>query len=248
MVVRNIGLVVVLILPAISSGQGLSQQPTPPPTVTAESEPWFAARAPLLFGGTLYYPAGPQVHFNQNEMVTTGYFGAVPVYVRTTIEPRSVIFVPLSGGLMQPYERRRSSELAGSEGSERSLFASQAVRAADPPMSAASAFGSSPTTFAEAVQNPPPTRAVGTSGMIRKYPLASAARPEGLNGVFVNFDNQRWFSSGEAVPFEVGTFRPIGSHGGFAVYSHPAHPGTIYIPVAKEAAALVAPYSNVRRR
>ena len=233
MVVRNIGLVVALIVPAISSGQGLSQQPTPPPTVTAESEPWFAARAPLLFGGTLYYPAGPQVHFNQNEMVRTGYFGAIPVYVRTTIEPGSVIFVPLSGGLMQPYERRRSSELPGTEGSERR---------------AAPAFDSSPTTFADAVQNPPPPRAVGTSGMIRKDPLASAARPVGLNGVFVTFDNQRWFSSGEAVPFEVGTFRPIGSLGGFAVYSHPAHPGTIYIPVAKEAAALVAPYSNVRRR
>ncbi len=178
MVVRNLGWVFVVILPAVAGAQGLLQQPTPPPTVTAESEPWFAARAPLLFGGTLYYPAGPQVHFNQNEMVRTGYFGAVPVYVRTTIEPGTVIFVPLSGGLMQPYERRRSSELAGTEGSIASSFlASQAPRGAGPPMSAAPALGSSNTTVADAVETPLPTRAVGTSGMIRKLPTGVGCAP-----------------------------------------------------------------------
>jgi hypothetical protein len=258
-VLRAASLISVLTLPLVATGQELLMRPTPPPAVTAESEPWYVARAPLLFGGTLYFPAGPQVHFNRDEMVRTGYFGAIPVYVRTTLEPRSVIFVPLSGGLMQPYERRRSGELAGTEGSippsfpienpaERRDDASRRLGAIGPPTGAPSTLDSSIVALTETVPTPPATRALGTTGMVPLHPLASAVRPEGLNSVFVTFENQRWFSSGEAVPFEAGAFRQVGTHTGLAVYSHPAHPGTIYIPVARDAAALVAPYSNVRSR
>jgi hypothetical protein len=258
-VLRAASVISVLMLPLVATGQELLMQSTPPPAVTAESEPWFVARAPLLFGGTLYFPAGPQVHFNRDEMVRTGYFGAIPVYTRTTLEPGSVIFVPLSGGLMQPYERRRSGELAGTEGSippsfpienpaERRDDAWRRLGAIGPPTGAATAPASSIVAFTETAPTPSATRALGTTGMVRRHPLATAVRPEGLNGVFVTFDNQRWFSSGEAVPFDAAAFRQVGTQNGLAVYSHPAHPGTIYIPVARDVAGLVAPYSNVRSR
>jgi len=71
-VLRAASVISVLTLPLVATGQELLMQTTPPPAVTAESEPWFVARAPLLFGGTLYFPAGPQVHFNRDEMVRTG--------------------------------------------------------------------------------------------------------------------------------------------------------------------------------
>jgi hypothetical protein len=258
---RAMTLAFVLTLPALAAEQGLLQQPTPVPTVTAESEPWFVSRAPILFGGTWYFPAGAQMHFNQNEMVRTGWLGAVPVYIRTTLEPRSVIFVPLSGGLVQPYERRRSGELAGTEGSVPPAFPVEnpaestgseprALRAAGPPIGAAVTIGGDVSPFTPSIAQPPPARAVGTVGttpFVPTHPLESALRPEGLNAVFVNFENQRWFHSGQAVPFEASAFRQIGTYKGFAVYSHSSHPGTIFIPVAKDASAL-APYSNLRRR
>src|SRR4051812_30140574 len=101
-------------LPALAQ---ISIQPTSPPTVTAENESWYVTNEAVLFAGTPYYPAGPSIHFLANEMVLSGLFRGVPLYTRTTIEPYSVVFVPVAGGLMRPYERRRSGDLAGTTGS-----------------------------------------------------------------------------------------------------------------------------------
>ena len=94
-----------------------SLQPTPQPAVTAETQTWYLNGDPVPFAGNLYYPAGSQIHFNPNEMVRTGFYQGVPLYTRTTIEPNSMVFVPLPGGLMRPYELRRTGELAGTAGS-----------------------------------------------------------------------------------------------------------------------------------
>ena len=69
-----------------------------------------------------YYPAGPRVHFMPFEMVRSGDFLGIPLYSRTTIEPYSVVFIPVGGGMMQPYERRREGELAGTVGSSAPSF------------------------------------------------------------------------------------------------------------------------------
>ncbi len=92
-------------------------QPTPEPRVTAENEPWFQMREPVIFAGEYYYPGGPAIHFLANEMVPSGLYRGVPMYSRTTIEPNSVVFVPIGGGMMQPYERRRTGDLVGTTGS-----------------------------------------------------------------------------------------------------------------------------------
>jgi hypothetical protein len=104
-----------------ASGQA-TIQPTPPPSVTADAEPWYWKGEPLMFAGTYYYPAGARMHFNANEMVRSGLYEGVPLYMRTTIEPYSLVYVPLAGGLMQPYERRREGELAGMAGSSAPSF------------------------------------------------------------------------------------------------------------------------------
>src|SRR5688500_13015770 len=82
--------------------QGLSQ-PTAAPVVTAEAESWYVDREPIIFAGNLYYPAGAQVFFNPNEMVRSGFYFGVPLYTRTTIEPYSLVYVPVAGGRMQAY-------------------------------------------------------------------------------------------------------------------------------------------------
>ena len=118
---RTAGLVIVAIFAAAGiSGNAIAQirlQPTPAPTVLAETESWYQTGEPLQFAGNVYYPAGPAIHFLPDEMVQSGLYRGIPLYSRTTIEPYSVVFVPLAGGRMQPYERRRAGDLAGTTGS-----------------------------------------------------------------------------------------------------------------------------------
>jgi hypothetical protein len=120
---RCAGLFVTVVTLAIGlPAAAFAQLSTPPPTATAENENWYLSGSPINLGGVIYYPAGPVTHFNRNEMVFTGVFDLIPVYRRTTQEPGSVVYVPLTGGLVRPYERRRSGELAGTSGSTVSSF------------------------------------------------------------------------------------------------------------------------------
>lgn len=264
-----------------------STPPTSAPAVTAENESWYQRGEAITYEGNFYIPAGPTVHFNRNEMVRTGFYRGIPLYARTTIEPFSVIYVRVGGGLVQPYERPRFGEIAGTVGSLGSAFpvpnadtrrvltdAPQAPSAptmlpetlaersvgvdatGTPPVgpqpigtsgigaaAPAPPIASTPTTAAQE------TRPVGTTGRVvvlpRPRPLVTALRPTGANGVYVEFDNARWFSSGSAVPFDSSAFQRIGDHHGFPVYVRVGgDASTIYIPTASTVQSLVAPYSR----
>lgn len=106
---------------APAAGQ-MIYQPQPAPMVTAENETWFMLGEPITFNGHFYYPAGARIFFDGYRMVRTGSYRGIPLYADTTLEPYSKVFVPLSGGLLQPYERRRDGDLAGSVGSQTPSF------------------------------------------------------------------------------------------------------------------------------
>jgi hypothetical protein len=256
-------LIVALSLSPAAAAAQILIQPTPAPTVTAENEPWFVSRSPVIFAGIVYLPAGPQVHFNQNEMVRTGFFGAIPVYTRTTIEPRSMIFIPLSGGLMQPYERRRSGPLAGTEGSMAPSFpvvnpaeepASPYIQAPGPPAGTAALAGhyvppAPDRRITEAARPDFVGPVVGTTGTVPPgRSRLTAARPEGLNAVFVEYASRRWYSDGQAVPFDSARFQQVGTYHELPVYAMAGRPETIFVPVGREASALVVPYSLAHGR
>ena len=118
---RRVRLAVITIFAAFALPLTLDAQmtmrPTPYPVVTAEDERWLLSGEPITSDGVVYYPTGAQVYFNPYEMVRSGYYRGVPLYSKTTLEPYSVVFVPLPGGLMQPYERRREGDVAGTAGS-----------------------------------------------------------------------------------------------------------------------------------
>src|SRR4029453_5448968 len=114
--------ILVLTLIPIAAAAQIDVRPHPPPTVTADKLAWFEQREPIYFAGNVYYPAGPQIHFMGNEMVRSGYYRGVFLYTRPTLEPYSIVYVPLTGGLMQPYERRRSGGLAGTVGTTTPSF------------------------------------------------------------------------------------------------------------------------------
>jgi hypothetical protein len=250
----NVVLAVLLVAPWATGAQ-VSIQPTPAPTVTADSAPWFQARESIMFAGNVYYPAGAQVHFNRTEMTFSGYYGGVPVYTRVTLEPYSVVFIPVSGGLLQPYERRRTGEIAGTVGSTTPSFpvVSPAERAASGqlpsvPQSPGPATSAYPSV-SEAV--PPAPLPAGTSGRSEPSPVSShrvisSARPEGLNGIFVEYNGRRWFSSGSAVRFDPARFVQIGTHRGSPVYRNRNTLNTIFVAVAPSADSLLAPYSRRR--
>src|SRR5258706_11328140 len=114
-----------LLLTLVAAAPALAQVqscPTDAPIVTADNESWYVAREPIQFAGNIYYPAGAAVFFNGNKMARSGHYNGVPLYSDTTIEPYSVIYVPVSRGLMQPYERLRDGALAGTTGSRAPSF------------------------------------------------------------------------------------------------------------------------------
>ena len=236
--------------PAISQ---MVMQPTPRPIVTADNEPWFHDGVPVMHAGNLYYPAGPRVGFNGNEMVRSGHFEGIPLYSRKTIEPYSVVFVPLAGGWMQPYERRRAGELADTVGSVAPSFpvvraAEQAgmefigmVQAPSPPSQVGEVVDRIALAEVPSVGAPP----IGTTGVAPEPPsgpLASARRPQGLNGVYIEFGDKRYFADGPAVDFDAQAFTRVGEYYGFPVYERKGQEGTIYVPPLDGAPAVVAPY------
>ena len=240
---------------------------------TADNESWYLSGAPINLGGIIYYPAGPIVHFNRNEMVFTGLFERVPVFKRTTQEPGSVLYVPLAGGLVRPYERRRSGELAGTVGSSSPSF----------PVSlpAAEASATGPGFFGE--PTPAIPRPVGTTGFVygaaapepratgseaflavpvgttgsdpgtaSPLPLLSSGparvetvtRPAGVNGIFIEFRDARWFAAGPAVVLRSGQFTRIGDYHGFGVYTENERAGTIFLSSVAGEPTLVVPYAQ----
>ena len=247
-------------------------QPTPLPTVTANSESWYQSGEPLLHDGIVYYPRGAVIYFDRDEFVRSGFYRGIPLYSRTTIEPFSIVYVPLAGGLMQPYERPRVGEIVGTIGSlgptlptpvptdERRQRDSVAQAAGPPtnlpgptdiegngrlvvPAVTAEIPGPVATTGTATVP-----RAVGTTGrtvvMPRPRAITTAARPTGVNGAFIEFNNARWFVNGPTVEFDAAAFRQVGTLGEFPIFTRTGDAGAIYIPTGTNIRGLVARYAR----
>jgi hypothetical protein len=236
----------------------MTMQPTSRPIVTADNEPWYVAGAPITFGGITYYPAGPMVHFNGNEMVRSGHFQGVPLYSRTTIEPYSLVFVPIGGGLMHPYERRREGDVAGTVGSVTPSFpvvrpTEQAARMEFVPGAGMVQAQAPPSQLGEAIDRialaeipqTPASALVGTTGAVaapRLGPLTTARRPQGLNTIYIVYGTQRYFADGPAVEFDEKVFTRIGEYHGVGVYRHKGQDRTLYLSPRGGEPGVVAPY------
>lgn len=249
---RALALAVALLIAAPCAAQVVSR-PTDQPIVTAENESWYRLGEPLQFAGDLYYRAGSKVFFNGNTMIRTGYYNGIPLYADTTIEPYSIVYVPIGHGLMQPYERRRAGELAGTTGSRTPSFPVQTTsesaalpQAAIAPTGLPQPIGAigayAPTSGATGSGSIQPPAATGTTYAppTRPTEIATAIRPQNNDGVWIQYQGQKWLSGGEAVPFQGSDFERIGSYAGFPVYvKRGAGRNTIYVPSRE---GLVAPY------
>jgi hypothetical protein len=222
-------------------GAQVLDRPTPRPTRTAANESWFVDREPIFVAGDYYYPAGASVFFDPETMVLTGFYGNVPLYWDTTLEPHSLVFVPVGRGLMQPYERRRAGDIVGTSGSRPPSFPVQ--KDAEAMLGQISEYetatGVSSFTPGRTIHQPDaavPTPLPG-HGVLR-----TAREPRATDGVWVLFRNVRWFSAGPAVVFDPTAFERVGEYQTFPVFRARVGRGdVIYIPSSE---GLVAPYGR----
>ena len=245
-------------------------QPTASPTVTAENEPWYLNGEPVTHAGSLYYPAGPRVYFNANEMVRSGFHMGIPLYTRTTIEPYSVVYLPVGPGVMQPYERPRIGSLAETSGSIPSALRPmpnpQVNANYDPfggPILQAAGSASQTTTVIPVYIPLPVVATTGSSrdrtvGADRPAVARDAAvrrpthtriggTPQGSNSIFIEFEGERWYKAGAAAPIDEKAMSRIGTYAGVPVWTAPGRaPGIIYIPVTQLGGSLAVPYSRNR--
>jgi hypothetical protein len=237
-----------LLVSAGSASAQVVSRPTEPPIVTAENDAWYRLREPVLFAGEAYYPAGATVFFNGNTMVRTGHYNGVPLYADTTIEPYSVVLVPIGGGLLQPYERVRAGDLAGTVGSRTPSFP---VRTRPEPREVVAAPSATtapaqPRGLVSAVEEGAvgtsgrmsvPT-AVGTGGTItaarpRQGGVATVRRAESNDGIWLRYMGARWISAGPAVPLRASEFVQVGEYAGNPVYARKGlEEDRIYLPSA----------------
>jgi len=234
----------------------VQSRPTDRPLLTAENEAWYVNGEPIQFAGDLYYPAGATIFFNGNTMVRSGHYNGVPLYTDTTIEPYSIVYIPIQRGLMQPYERPRQGALAGTVASRTPSFpvritsstllpqAPAAPTALPAPIGAISVYTPEPPGALLPVVAPlvVTTSAGATTqrGLDRGATFATIGRPTNNDGVWIRYLDAKWISAGPAVPITPEAFRVVGSYEGFPVFAR--KDGTeqvIYVPTR---AGLAAPY------
>ena len=246
------------LLGAAPASAQIQSRPTDAPIVTADNESWYVNREPIQFAGDLYYPAGAAVFFNGNTMVRSGHYNGVPLYANTTLEPSSVVFVPVSRGLMQPYERLREGNLAGTTGSRTPSFP-VSVTASSSPLPQAGGAPTAPPATIGAIGAYTPESAVGTSGTTvpsaigtggligvvprpspSRFTLTSIGRPTSNDGVWIRYLGEKWVSAGPAVAITPTSFRVVGNYAGFPVFArNDTSEQVIYVPTR---AGLAAPY------
>jgi len=259
----------VLAITAIPALAQMTSRPTDSPQVSAAGESWYELREPIQYAGEAYYPAGAAVFFNGNEMVRTGHYNGVPLYADATQDPYSIVYVPIGGGRLQPYERPRRGDLAGSTGSRPPAFP-VALRPEGPitPMAAGAptnlplsigAIGAYTPELMTAVASALAARtaapactceSAGTAAAPVAIPVAAAfrfdgvavitaRRPDNNDGLWVRYDNATWVSRGVAEP-RSDAFTQIGERSGFPVFrKRDAGDDVIYLPSRD---GLLAPY------
>jgi hypothetical protein len=250
-------------LPTVGTAQ-VYRFATPPPLVTAADALWQRSGQPIFYAGSFYYPAGATVFFDGNVMTRTGIFEGVPLYQDVTLEPFSIIYVPVGGAVMRPYERRRQGELAGTVGSRTPSFPIQrdvelSAYFGRPGVQTPAIFTGDRLTLAERgdalVQVPLRVleellleRLRGTTGSgAPSVPASSPAppdqptgvesvpRPESSAGVWIEYEGGRWYNAGAAVVYDPQRFEPVGSYRGVPVYRERGGPSDrIFVTVVPD--------------
>lgn len=219
--------------PAGAAAQSLIR-PEAEPTKVAGKEAWYRAGEPVVHRGEPFYPGGAQVFFNRNVMVLAGEFRGVPIYVDPTIETNSIVYVPIGGGLMQPYEKLRAGELAGTSGSNPPSFPTTPASTIEPdaPVGTVGVVPPAPPL----VNGPSPAARAARAGAPGRFVTVTPNRAGRGRGIWIDWNGQTWTAAGPTV--RVGSqLVAIGTYNGRTVYRGPGGDGTIWIETSQGLAA-----------
>jgi hypothetical protein len=240
-----------VLFPAAGKAQVYPLRPAAPP-VTASNAAWQVNNEPIVLQGSRYYPTRSYRTYDAQVMAQIGLNEGVPIYADTTLEPYSVVYVPVGRERLRAYERLRDRELAGTTGSRAPSF----------PVASPSA----PVVEEPIVPIPPavfvPEPIVATSGSTAPLAVDNVAltldpdrgrparthmesipAPEANNGIWLQYNGARWYSAGGAVPFSPDRFTPIGEYRGFPVYRDATgDPNHIWVPIIR--GGPLAPYTK----
>lgn len=230
MIIRALLVAAALTLPPAAAAQSVMRAEAAPAVVAGDAA-WYRAGEPVLHRGELFYPGGAQTFFDGNRMVLVGEFLGVPLYADPTIETGSIVYVPVSGKLLQPYERLREGELAGTSGSRTPSYPPQTpspIAAADDdrrPVATAGARVPSPAQRDASGRVLPPDQPVGVETI-------APSRAVRGRGIWIEWDGAAWSAAGAAV--RIGPqLTAIGTYNGRTVYRGPGGDGTIWIETAQ---------------
>jgi hypothetical protein len=248
-------LTVAVLIPRMGNAQ-VYQFRTPNPEITAANSMWQVNSEPIIFQGLVYYPTREFRTFDGQVMTQIGIYQGVPIYADTTVEAFSIVYVPVGTTRMRAWERARDREIAGTMGSSALWNPSRAASAT--PYIYATPTAPAPVPASE-------ERPVGTAGTIVPSAVGAMAAPRvpdrvrparttlesiplpprvrGSNGVWLEFNGNRWYSAGAAVSFRPERFVPIGAYRGFPVYRDTTgDPDRIWVSVVQDGP--LAPYEK----
>jgi hypothetical protein len=217
---------------------------TPPPPVSAQYAEWQFNSEPIIVNSVLYHPTRETRFFDGEIMSQVGVYRSVPVYADVTLEPHSVVYVPVGRNLMRGYERRREGELAGTQGSRVPAFPVDIPTSSAPEPAPIPA----PITVPPPVPEPEPalTRELTSAPRTaRSAPMhiESIPGPTRPNGVWLLYDGTRWYSDGPATVFLPNRFTQVGEYRGFPVYrENNGRRDAIWVAVVQDGP--VAPYAR----
>jgi hypothetical protein len=201
--------IVAVLVPNLGSAQAYPLR-TAPPEVTAATADWQLNGEPIIVSSTLFRPTRATRMFDGQVMVQVGVYQRVPVYADVTLEPNSIVYVPVGRNELRVYERRRDHELAATTGSRTPSFPVQSAGSARPEERVVGTSGSIvPAGVGPASAMPHAPRTV----------METIQRPRsGSHGVWLDFVGTRWYSSGVATSYSADRFIKVGEYRGFPVY------------------------------
>ncbi len=244
-------ILVPFLVAVLSSTAALAQvnyEPTPPPDTSAADRSWYLSGDPIRFAGDLYYQTGPTVYFNGYTMVPTGSYDGVTLYADTTLEPYSIVLVPVGGSMVRPYERLRAGNLAGTTGSRAPTFPVQVTRYPQRRPRDAAQKPQPPSRRRERTE--PPTAPAAPPEANQPFEewqggllVETVRRPDDNRGMWVRFQGYRWEQSGEAMTLDPSRLTRVGEYHGVTVYADARTPSVVYIPLRAD---LAAPFRRAR--
>ncbi len=201
---------------------------TPAPEVTAATAAWQVNNDPIVVSGLQYIATREFRMFDGQVMAQIDVYQRIPIYADTTLEPFTIVYVPVTRDRMRAYERAPIDTIHIASGRGTTLI------------STATSIAPARTAPAAVEEEAPTVGTTGTTVSTRREDVSPRSRgrrttvesipgPHGPNGVWVEFNGARWYSAGPATSYTRGRFTLVGSYHGFPVYRDNSSSDKIWI-------------------